>query len=341
MRAFRLPIAVALAGAIVAGAAAAPAARAAGPIVLKFADPGRPGDWVYKGMEHLTKAIEQGSGGAVEIKIFAGGSIANFRNVYDRLLNGVADGAFGTFGGIEDEYPKTSVAGLPFTADLSSEAGLAMWRLYSSGVTTDEYKKMKPLAMFGFGVSGLHLTQPIEHIEDLKGLKILVNGRSAGKIVAALGATPISSTPAELYQGLARGLAQGIEFTYTGLVAFKVYPLVKYHLDAPFGTTGGFFAMNNNSYARLPQKVREAIDKAGGEAATKDMGKRADDEDDRTKALVLKDSGNKIIKLAPAEEAKMEKLVAAYTEEWVKSVPNGAAVLAAYRTEVAKIKKGM
>ncbi len=333
-------IAAALAAAV-AAAAPGPAAHAAPPIQLKFADPGRPNDWVYNGMEHLAKAIEAGSDGAVEIKIFAGGSIANFRNVYDRLLNGVVDGAFGTFGGIEDEYPKTSVSGLPFIADVSSEAGLAMWRLYASGVTADEYKKMKPLAMFGFGVSGIHLTQPIEHIEELKGLKILVNGRSAGKIVAALGATPISSSPAELYQGLARGLAQGIEFTYTGLVAFKVYPLAKYHLDAPFGTTGGYFAMNNASYARLPEKVRHAIDKAGGEPATRDMGKRADDEDDRTKTLVLKSAGHKVIKLAPVEQAKMEKLVAAYTAEWVKNVPNGAAVLAAFKQEVAKVRKGM
>ncbi len=337
MRTIRIAAALAAA---VAAAAPVPAAQAAGPIQLKFADPGRPNDWVYQGIEHLAKAIEADSGGAVEIKIFAGGSIANFRNVYDRLLNGVTDMAFGTFGGIEDEYPKTSVAGLPFTADLSSEAGLAMWHLYASGVTTDEYK-MKPLAFLGFGVSGLHLTQPIKTIDDLKGLKILVNGRSAGKIVAALGATPISSSPAELYQGLARGLAQGIEFTYTGLVAFKVYPLAKYHLEAPFGTTGGFFSINKASYNRLPEKVRHAIDMAGGVPATKDIGKRADDEDDRTRALVLKSKGHVNINLPPAEIAKMKKMVSAYTEEWVRNTPDGAKVLAAYRAEVAKIKKGM
>jgi TRAP-type C4-dicarboxylate transport system substrate-binding protein len=341
MTRFRIPAALALAGAIAAGATLAPAARAAERIQLKFADPGRPGDWVYKGIEHLTTAIEKGSGGQVEIKIYAGGSIANFRNVYDRLLNGVVDGAFGTFGGIEDQYRKTSVSGLPFVADLSSEAGLAMWRLYASGMTADEYTKVKPLAMFGFGVAGLHLAEPIEHIDDLKGLKILVNGRSAGKIAAALGATPITSSPAELYQGLSRGLAQGIEFTFTGLVAFKIYPLTKYHLDAPFGTTGGYFFFNKQSYERLPQTVRQAIDRAGGEPATKDMGKRADDEDDRTRNLVLGTTGHKFIKLPPAEVAKMKKMVAVYTEEWVKSTPNGAAVLAAYTAAVEKIKKGM
>ncbi len=338
MSRFRIPAVLAVAGAVVGAGLLPPPARAAEPIQMKFADPGRPGDWVYKGIEHWVAEVEKATGGMVKFQIFAGGSIANFRNVYDRLLNGVVDGAFGAFGGIEDQYRKTSVAGLPFTADRSSTAGLAMWRLYASGVTADEYTKVKPIQMMGFGVAGIHLTDPIEHIDGLKGLKIMVNGRSTAKIVAALGATPITSNPAELYQGLSRGLAQGIEFTYTGLAAFKVYPLTKYHIDAPFGTTGGYFFLNKASYDRLPEKARHGIDMVSGEPATKDMGKRADDEDDRTRALVLGTNGHKQIKLSPAEVAQMKKMVSAYTDEWVKSTPDGAKVLAAYMAEVEKIE---
>jgi len=33
-------------------------------------------------------------------------------------------------------------------------------------------------------------------------------------------------------------------------------------------------------------------------------------------------------------------LLATITEDWVKSTPDGAAVLAAYRAEIAKIRKG-
>lgn len=313
-------------------------ARADEPIQLKFADPGRPGDWVYNGIEAWISNVEKGSGGLVEIKIYAGGTIANFRTVYDRLLNGVTDAAFGTFGGVEDQFRKTSVAGLPFLTDRSSSAGMGMWSLYAGGIVADEFTKVKPIAFFGFGSSGLHLVQAIKSVDDLKGLKILVNGRSAGKIVALLGATPISSTPAELYEGLNRGLAQGIEFTFTGLVAFKISDLAKFHLDVPFGTTGGYFAFNKASYERLPEKARQAIDRASGEPATKDMGKRADDEDDRTRALVLAGNGQVLGKLPPAEIERIRKLLAPYTEEWVKETPNGPAVLAAYRAAIGKIE---
>jgi TRAP-type C4-dicarboxylate transport system substrate-binding protein len=314
------------------------AGRAAEPIQLKFADPGRPDDWVYQGIQHWISEVEKGSGGLVAIKIYAGGSIATFRNVYDRLLNGVADAAFGTFGGIADQYPKTSVSGLPFISDRSSSVGMAMWRLYADGLISDEFTKVKPIAMFGFGSAGLHFVKPIKSVDELKGLKILVNGRSAGKLVDLLGATPLSSNPAELYEGLNRGLAQGIEFTFTGLVAFKLAELAKHHLDVPMGTTGGYFLMNNESYRRLPEKARRAVDMASGEPATRDMGKRADVEDDRTRALVLAGKGQVLEKLPAAEVERVRKLLAPYTEEWVKETLNGAAVLAAYRAAIDKFE---
>src|SRR6185503_7039480 len=117
-------------------AALAGAARADDPIVLKLANPATPTDWLStKGIEPWAKRVSDATGGQVEIKNFAGGSIANFRYVYDRLLNGVAEFGFGTFGTITDQFPKTLVAGLPFLAANSIESGLAQYRLYSSGVT--------------------------------------------------------------------------------------------------------------------------------------------------------------------------------------------------------------
>jgi TRAP-type C4-dicarboxylate transport system substrate-binding protein len=315
-------------------------ANAAEPILLKFAYPAPPSGWVIdKGLNPWVRRVEAAAGGTVEIRVYPGSSIANFRNVYDRLLNGVAELAFGTFGSIEDQFPKSSVAGLPFLADTSAEAGLALWRLYASGVTADEYARVKPIALFGFGETGLHTTKPVTKLDELKGMKIFANGRSITRVLALVGAVPITSNPGELYQGLARGLADGAAFTWPGIQAFKLGELTKDHLDLPFGKTGGYFFMNRDAYAKLPEKSRDAIDHHSGEEFTKLMGKGADEEDEAQRGQVLAHPGQLSRTLSAADLERMRQMVAPLIEEWAAATADGAKVLAAYRAELERIRK--
>jgi TRAP-type C4-dicarboxylate transport system substrate-binding protein len=318
---------------------AAPA-RADEPILLKFANPATPTDWVTtKGIDPWAKDIADATGGLVEIKNFAGGSIANFRNVYDRLLNGVAEFAFGTFGAIADQFPKTVVPSLPFLAENSAEAGLAQWRLYANGITTDEFAKVKPIAMFGFGISGLHLTKAINKLDDLKGMKVLANGRIPGQMLTLVGAVPVTSNPAELYQSLSRGVADGTVFTWSGIESFRLGELVKYHVDIPFGSAGGYFFMNKDSFAKLPEKAQAAIDRFSGEPLTKTLGAAADSVDAADRAKNMAQSGHTEKKLTPDETNRLRTVFKPILDEWVAATPDGARVLAAYRAEIERIRR--
>ena len=322
-------------------ACAAPSAQADAPNVIKFAYPAPPGGWpVTKGIAPWIKHVEAAAGGELEIKLYPGGSIANFRNVYDRVLNGVAEIGFGTFGTIQDQYPKSSVAGLPFLADSSHESGVALWRLYAKGVVADEYQRVKPLALFGFGTSGFHFTKPIKTLDELKGVKIFANGRAVGRIVTLVGAVPITSNSGALYQGLSRGLADGAVFTWSGIDSFKLGDVVKYHLDMPFGKTGGYFFMNKAAFARLPEKSRLAIDKYSGEELTKTMSSAADAQDDQDRAKVLSHPGQEAYALSKDELERLRKVLAPLDDEWVKATPDGAHILAAFQKEIADIRAG-
>jgi TRAP-type C4-dicarboxylate transport system substrate-binding protein len=320
-------------------ATSAQAARAAEPILLKFAYPGPLKSWpATKGVAPWASKIKAASDGLVEIKIFPG--IASYRNVYDRILNGVADFGFGTFGSLERQFPHTSVTGLPFVADNSVETGLAIWRLYASGVIADEYTRVKPIAMFGFGTSAIFLSQPITKFDDLKGMKIFANGRSVGRIVTLIGAVPITSNPAALFEGLSRGLAQGAVFSWSGIMQFKLEKLVHGAVNVPFGRTGGYFMMNKQSFAKLPAKAQQAIDKYSGDDLSRLMGKESDNQDDAARAKLVADSGHfKNMELTPAELKKLRQVLAPVTDEWVAAVPDGAKVLAAFEAEVARIRK--
>jgi len=318
--------------------AAVTAARADEPVVLKFAYPGPLQSWpAMKGFTPWAEKIKAASGDTVEIKLY--GAIANYRNVYDRILNGVADFGFGTFGNLEGQFPKSSVTALPLLADNSLETGLAQWRMYASGVIADEYDRVKPISMFGFGNSGFHTVKPITKLEELRGMKILVGGRTVARTVGLIGAVPITSTPAEIYEGLNRGLGSGAVTTFSGLEQFKLAELVKGHLDFPFGRTGGYFFMNKDSFARLPAKAQQAIDRYSGEELTTIMSKEADAQDDTDRDKVMASPGQVRRSLSADDLKTLTKLLAPMTEEWLAATPDGAKVLAAYQAEIRRIRK--
>ncbi len=319
-------------------ALSASAASAAEPIVLKFAYPGPLSSWpAVKGVKPWAAKIKAATNGLVDIKIYSG--IASYRNVYDRILNGVADFGFGTFGRIERQFPRTSVTGLPFVADNSVETGLALWRLYASGVIAEEYKRVKPIAMFGFGNSAIFLSKPIAKFDDVKGMKIFANGRSVGRIVTLIGAVPITSNPAALYEGLSRGLAQGAVFSWSGITNFGLGKVVHGAVEVPFGRTGGYFMMNKDSFAKLPATAQQAIDKYSGDDLSRLMGQESDNQDDEGRAKLMAGNGFQDMKLTPAQLANLRKVLAPVTDEWVKAAPDGAKVLSAFEAEVAKIQK--
>ena len=330
-----------LAAAAMAGALAVTSiARADEPTVLKFAYPGPLQSWpATKGVIPWAKKIKEATGGQIEITLY--GAIANYRNVYDRLLNGVADFGFGTFGSLGNQFPRSSVTGLPLLADNSVETGLSLWRMYASGVIADEYSRVKPISMFGFGNSGFHMAKPVTKLQDLKGMKVLSGGRSVGQVVELIGAVPISTTPAQVYEGIDRGLAAGTVTTWSGLEQFKIAPLVKYHLDMPFGRSGGWFFMNKDSFARLPAKAQQVIDSLliCGDELSAQMSKEADAQDDADRDKVMAQPGQVHTALTAAEIKTLERVLAPMADEWVKATPDGAKVLAAYKAEIARIRK--
>jgi len=312
------------------------------PIPLKFGFPAPPTSWVNtNGIATWTKAVEPASGNAIEIKVFPGGSVANFRNVYDRILNGVIDLAFGTFGEVGDVFPKTMVSSLPFEAERTSESGVALWRLYSKGVIADEYQNVKPLAFFSFGMGVLHSTKPIAKLDDLKGMKVITTSKSTSDSVQFLGGVPVTMSPSEIYQSLQRNVATAGQVSWAGAVVFKINEVTKYHTDVRFGLPGGYFFMNKDAFARLPEPARTAIDKYSGELWSKQMGQFATKEEEDSIVKILAEPGQTRTKLTRDEEERWRKLTSPITDEWLKSTPGGDRVLTAFREELARIRAGM
>jgi TRAP-type transport system periplasmic protein len=314
------------------------ASAKADPVQIKFAYPSAPNNALFQGMQGWADDVNKAANGAIEIKLFPGGVIADNSNMYDRVTGGVADIGFAVFGPVSSVFPKTNVGTLPFEARNHREDALALWALYEKGIIKDEFTKFHPLAFVVFPGLVIHSKKPIHTLADVKGMKISVEGRVLSQMIPRLGAAPISLQPGELYQSLQRGLVDAVPQGWPSVPTFHLDEVTNFHLEVPLGFNTGYVAMNNDSYAKLPPAGKAAIDKLSGKVFVERLV-AADDTmqalgRDATKAM----AGQTIAQLDAAEEARWKEAVAPVTDDWVKATPDGAHVLAAFRDEVTAVR---
>lgn len=313
----------------------------ADPVQIKFAYPSAPNNALFtQGAQAWADDVNKAASGAIQVKLFPGGVIADNSNMYDRVTGGVTDIGLAVFGPVSSVFPKTNVGTLPFEANNHREDALALWALYQKGVISDEFTHFHPLAFIVFPGLVIHSKKPIHNLADMKGLKISVEGRVLSTMIPLLGAAPISLQPGDLYASLQRGLVDAVPQGWPSVPTFHLDEVTNFHLEVPLGFNTGYVAMNNDVYAKLPPAGRAAIDRYSGLAYVQRLI-AADDTmaavgRDATKAM----AGQTIAQLDPAEEARWKEAVKPVTDQWVKATPDGAHVLAAFRDELTAIRAG-
>jgi TRAP-type C4-dicarboxylate transport system substrate-binding protein len=315
----------------------ATAAQAEDPITLKFGFPNPPTAWIYAvGEANWAKDIATKTGGRLTIQGFPGGSVVNQRNVYDRVLNGVADIAFGLLGPTSAAFPKSTVTALPFETPSGAIGSVAFWRMLQSGVAADEWQAVKLVAPMVFPPLGLHSRKPIVTMADVRGTKMSAQTRPTGESIERLGGVPITMQIAELYPSLQRGVIEVATIGWPAAVAFKLPEVAPYHVEVPLGGELTYTIMNKDSYARLPAKGKKAFDDLIGESYSRQLGAVLDGINAENRTATAAIPGQSVSRLAPEEEARWKARVAPVTDNWVKATPDGARVLATYRAEVAR-----
>ena len=316
------------------------AVACAEPVQLKLGFPPPPGSFMNThALAPWAKELEEATRGEVKVQIYVGGTLATYNNVLDRVLNNVADIGYGMFGPLGNQFPRSGVTQLPFVEEATSvEISTALWRLYESGVIAEEYVNVKPLSLSVFIPSGYLGTKPVRNLDDLKGMKVSVGSRVHGQIVEIVGGAPISMPATELYQSLQRGLVDAGIMGWAATAAYKLHEVARYYVDAPLGNSGKFVVMNKDAYAKLSEDSRAAIDRLSGVKLSRRMAAATAEESEHGRDMVKALPGHTITVSGADEFAKWRPRMAPLIDEWVKTTPDGARVLAAYRTEVAKAR---
>jgi TRAP-type C4-dicarboxylate transport system substrate-binding protein len=321
---------VALAAALIATPAAAQT------ITLKLnSAPAR--SYLYAGaFEPWAKAVEADSGGTLKIELYYGGTLGGFAVTYDRVIDGVADIGFILTAMAGGKLRQQDVAALPFEANTSPEAAAALWHLFAKGVTVREFSQVKPLGLWVFPNAALHTRDPVKTLADLKGKKLTASNAIAANIAKALGATPLTFRPDEVYQAVSRGTADGALMPFTGMAVFKINEVVKNHLDAALGSDAAMIFMNRQKFDSLPPQAKAAIDKHSYLPLSLKLGEVTQNEWSRARGIVK----DRLVTLEAAEEQRWREALAPIAREWAQATPDGETVLRAFRAEVAAYRAG-
>lgn len=284
--------------------------------------------------------VEKRTKGAVKITIFPGGTLTPADKCYDGVVKGISDIGFSVLAYTRGRFPLTEVTDLP----LGIKSGVAATKVinaYYQKFKPAEFDDVKVLYLHGHGPGILHTKNPVNTLDDLKGMKIRCTGMAA-KIVTALGGVPVAMPMGETYDALSRGVVDGSMAPQESLQGWKWGEVVKYTIEN-FGSsysTGFFVVMNKDKWKSLPPDVQKTIEAVNAEWIEK-TGKVWDAIDKEGRDFTLS-RGNKIIALSKDEDEKWAKRVRPILDEYAanmkaKNLP-GEAALKFYLEELKKLQ---
>lgn len=265
---------------------------------------------------------------------------------FDAVKDGLADVSFIVHGFTPGRFPLAEITEFPFLGDSAELTSIAYQRIYERILAkADEHKGVMTLAVLTHGPGQIFNTKrPILAVNDLQGLKMRLPGGMVNETSKAMGVTPILKPPAEIYEMLSSGLADGVFFPKEAVFTFKVTPLVKYATYVPGGlyNVSIAYVMNPAAWNKISKADQSEIMKLSGEALSR-RGAKAYDEGDVKGEAALREAKVQV-NIANPEfiagiKAKSADLERAWFERAKARGIDGPAALAALRAEIAAQSK--
>jgi TRAP-type C4-dicarboxylate transport system substrate-binding protein len=176
-----------------------------------------------------------------------------------------------------------------------------------------KYITCTPVAPYNFQIA--KSSKKIRKFEDFQGLKIRSAGGSASIAVQALGASPVLTIGGEYYQAMQTGIIDAGLMTTYSLKQYRLWEVSHQVVDPPLiGYSVGFLWMNQQSWEKLPQDLKEVIK---AESTSRDLWEKwikiyEQDQD----GPIIKEAKEKGVEfyVLPPEDA--EKMYAAAKPVW-------------------------
>lgn len=260
-----MTFALRLAGAALAAVLSVSAALAQEMKFANYMAPTHP--YVAGVFEPFAAAVAEATDGAVTVRIYNGGELgAGPADQYARVVDGVAEFAFGLPGYTASTFPLTLLTELPGV--LTEEGGTeAIWE--NIDLFTPEYRRVQLISLWSNARNVLYTRdRPVRTPADIAGMKIRVPSRNAGLVVEAWGGSPVSMPVSEIYNALQTGVIDGALIDGTATHAFRLGEVANFLTVGMDTTISPFFIiMSRDAFDSLPPDHQAALLEVGRETS--------------------------------------------------------------------------
>jgi TRAP-type C4-dicarboxylate transport system substrate-binding protein len=260
--------------------------------------------------------VEKKTNGRVKVSYYPGGTLAPPTQIYDSMLKGVFDIGAAPFAYNYGRFPGLVVLDLP----LRYRDGVQATGMVNALIERFKLKELDGMKLFLAHSTGpclIHTKKKIASVNELTGLRIKTTGLSA-KIIEALGGTPVTMPITDVYDALAKGLADGLYLNVETLKTFKFADYLKFTLNdhGVSSTVTCWIGMNKQKWESLPKDIQRIMDDLSKEYAVK-FGK-LHAEIDKEGEEYAKQAGVTFTNVPKAQEEKTAEKLKPLFEAYVK-----------------------
>jgi TRAP-type C4-dicarboxylate transport system substrate-binding protein len=293
-------------GVAAAALSAAPPAAEAQQFQFKYTDYNPPDNFITNEITRWSKEIEGKSGGRVKIDVFPSSQMGPVPRQFDLVRTGVADFGFILLGSTPGRFPLSEISQLPSLFPSAYSASVSLAETYPKYLAK-EFEGVKLLYLFTGPALPVLTKKPLQTLADARGLRIRQPDVIHAQLIEALGAAPVGVQPGDVSDALNKGTIDGVMMGYSGVTAFQLHHVARYSTEWNTGIVAFAMVMNLDSYNKLPDDIKKAIDDTTGMTGSMRGGGEFDRDDKGSRGVSGK-AGVQFIEATPADAKKLEEL---------------------------------
>src|SRR3989344_9137442 len=277
---------------------------AAHALEIKFADIHPAGYPTVVAEEQLGKTLVADSDGKLTFKMFAGGVLGSEKEVVEQAQVGAIQMTRVSLGIVGPVVPDVNVFNLPFVfrdqAHMRKVIDGEIGDEILAKITDSEFG-LVALAWMDGGTRNLYSKKPVRKIEDLKGMKIRVQGNPLFiDAFNAMGANGIAMDTGEIFSALQTGVIDGAENNPPTMLEHNHYQNAKFYTLTGHLILPEPVVISKTTWEKLTPEQQALVKKLATEAQFEE--RKLWDEKSASAEAKLKAGGVEFITLTDAEK---------------------------------------
>ncbi|MDD5702016.1 MAG: TRAP transporter substrate-binding protein DctP [Dehalococcoidales bacterium] len=294
------------------------------------------------GFTEMLSLIEQRTQGQVKFKVYWGQTLISQNQIATGIQSGMVDMAATNPVHEPGKLALAMIGQVPGIGSNKWVRSSAFHELLNQDPAKAELAKLNAKIVGVVYTSDMAILskKPIRNLTDIKGMKVGAGG-TQGKIVAALGATPVTLAAPDQYDALSKGVIESLVVPIDAIAAFKFNEIAKFYTIFPLGDRLYPVIFNTNAWNKIsPENQKIIID------AAPDFAKASYEEfltffDSNLKSL--QSDGVEIIELSSTDLDAVSQIENSEADNWAletdKAGQPGTQVMKDFRTLIEKYEK--